>query len=171
MTEKLVPARFGPGGHFIGLSETQLPVRLHDGIVLHLIAESDGGEIVLQNIGDGRILTILPVGKRHAQLDARLRGKFLQLILVIIHHRNRRVRIRLGVRGDGRVRRCDRLRFLLAGQGGGQHQGQQDMDGQSFHFHTEWNQRPKIQKYSSNLIHRTAIRKHSIQNRYILLYL
>ena len=46
--EQLGPAIVRPAGHLVGVREVVGASLLDDGVVLHLIAEGDGGEIALE---------------------------------------------------------------------------------------------------------------------------
>ena len=130
VAEQLGPARLRPAGHRIGVRA----VRLDDAVVLHFVAEGDGGEIALEDIRDLGVVPVLPVGERDAQLEAGLRGNVLQVVLVIVHHllgrRVRRDRFLLRLLGsDGRGV------FLPAGDGGQDQGGQEDKGTYLFHTH------------------------------------
>ena len=99
MSEQLGPARFRPAGHFVSRRETIPAVRLDDGIVLHLVAEGDGGKVAHQDALDGGVVPVFPISERHTQFDPRFRGEVLQGKLVKIHDLFRGRRIRL----DGRL--------------------------------------------------------------------
>ena len=133
--EQLGPARLRPVGHLLGVREVVGASLLDDGVVLHLIAEGDGGEIALEDVRDLGIVPILPIRERNAQLEAGLRGDLLQGILVKVHD------LGLGrVRGHGFLigfLRGDGGRFVLAagGSGGRRQDGQQDKGPYPFHSH------------------------------------
>ena len=130
VAEELIPAAFGPTDHLVRLGEIITAVSSHDGVMLHLVAKGDGGKITPQDCVDivvsvDGVIPILPIRERNAQLETRLRGEFLQLIFIIVHHLRRRRRIR----SDRFVGTLDRFGSLLAGQGGGQDKGREDMGG------------------------------------------
>ena len=126
--EQLCPARLRPVRHRFGVREVVGASLLDDGVVLHLIAEGDSGEIALEDVRDLGIVPILPIRERDAQLEAGLLGELLQGVLVIVHD--------LGL---GRVRflRGDGGRFVLAAGGsrGARQGGEQDESPYLFHSH------------------------------------
>ena len=120
VAEQLGPARLRPAGHRLGVREVVRAVRLDNAVMLHFVAEGDGGEIALEDIRDLGVVPVLPVGERDAQLEAGLRGDVLQVVLVIVHHL-------LGSDGRGV--------FLPAGDGGQDQGGQEDKGSYLFHTH------------------------------------
>ena len=138
VAEQVIPARLRPSDHLVSGSEVVSAVRLHDGVVLHLVAERDGGEVTLQDVLDGRVQPIFPIGERNAQPETSLLRQHAHGILVIIHHLDRRGRGSRRIRSHlfpGRVVGGDERLIFRTGAGHRQESGQQDQEGQLLHFH------------------------------------